>query len=78
MRGTALEIEYLEKRYTPPTLTEYCKAVAYVLSRIPSTTVIHRLTGDCPRDALVAPEWNRDKNAILDGIREEIRRTRGE
>ena len=33
---------------------------------------IHRLTGDCPRDMLIAPEWNKSKNEILDGIKKEM------
>ena len=69
MRGTRLAEMYEEKLYTPPTLAEFCDAAARCVGLIRPDMVIHRLTGDCPRDMLVAPDWNADKNAILDKIR---------
>ena len=68
MRGTALAKEYAEKRYTPPTLSEYCDLTAYVLSRIPPSVVIHRLTGDGKRENLIEPQWSRDKRNVLNLI----------
>ena len=68
MRGTQLEELYLEKRYTPPTLDEFCEAAAYAIARMPEDVVIHRLTGDCPRGMLVAPEWNSDKTAVINAV----------
>ncbi len=72
MRGTRLAEMYEKKLYTPPTLSEYADAAAYVLKNIPESVVIHRLTGDCPKDELIAPEWNRDKNKILEEIRKRL------
>ena len=68
MKGTALEKLYLEKRYTPPTLDEFCEATAYAIARMPESVVIHRLTGDCPKGMLVAPEWNSDKTVVIDAV----------
>ena len=75
MRGTRLAEMYEKKLYTPPTLSEYTDAVVYILRNLPSDTVIHRLTGDCPRDALVAPDWNADKNKILEEIRIKLQKS---
>ena len=72
MEGTALADMYREKRYTPPTVDEYATLAAYTLSVMPKDVVIHRVTGDCPRELLVAPEWNRDKNAIIQRINEKL------
>ena len=72
MEGTALAEMYREKRYTPPTLDEYATLAAHTLSVMPSDVVVHRITGDCPRDMLVAPEWNRDKNAIIEAINKRL------
>ena len=72
MRGTRLEKEYLEGRYTPPTLDEYASGAANILSRLSPDTVIHRLTGDCPRGMLVAPDWNESKHEILQKIEEKL------
>lgn len=71
MRGTALEAEYHKKLYTPPTMEEYVRLAARTLSRLKKNIVVHRITGDCPRGMLVAPEWNTEKNALIAAIRAE-------
>ncbi len=68
MRGTRLADMYEQGEYTPPTLDFYAEAVCYVLTHISPDLIVHRLTGDCPEDLLVAPEWNRSKNAIINTI----------
>lgn len=68
MKGTALAQMYEEKRYTPPTLSEYADMASEVLARICDKVIIHRITGDCPRDMLIAPDWNRNKNAIIESV----------
>lgn len=68
MEGTRLADMYREKLYTPPTLLEYADAAAECLGNIARDIVIHRITGDCPRELLVAPEWNKDKNKIIDTV----------
>ncbi|MBQ8719740.1 MAG: TIGR01212 family radical SAM protein [Clostridia bacterium] len=68
MRGTNMEKMYRENLYTPPTQEEYAEAVVYAIAHTPRSVIFHRLTGDCPRDLLVAPEWNADKNGTLDRI----------
>ena len=73
MEGTRLADMYREKRYTPPTLDEYVSSAISVIAHTSENTVIHRLTGDCPRDMLIAPEWNKDKNAVIDTITKSMR-----
>ncbi|MBO5945407.1 MAG: TIGR01212 family radical SAM protein, partial [Clostridia bacterium] len=73
MEGTELARMYRENRYTPPSLDEYKSICAKVIATLPSDTVIHRITGDCPRSMLVAPDWNADKNEIIKRIQEELR-----
>ena len=75
MEGTELANLYYQKRYTPPSLEEYTVAAAYAVARMPADTVIHRLTGDCPRDMLIAPDWNRDKNEIIRAVTNELTRS---
>lgn len=70
MRGTALADMYARGEYTPPSLDEYAKTAAKALAVLPPDTVIHRLTGDCPRDMLLAPDWNADKHGIIEKIKE--------
>ncbi|MBR2343952.1 MAG: TIGR01212 family radical SAM protein [Clostridia bacterium] len=71
-RGTELEKMYLKGEYTPLTLDEYASRAAGVIARLRPDTVLHRITGDCPSDLLVAPEWNADKNAVIAKINERL------
>ena len=73
MQGTELANMYYQKRYTPPTIDDYKEAAAYAVARMPKDTVIHRLTGDCPRDMLIAPEWNKDKNEIIRAVTDTLK-----
>jgi radical SAM protein (TIGR01212 family) len=71
-RDTELAGMYERGEYEPIDLETYAERAAYVLTHISPLTVVHRLTGDCPRNMLVAPEWNKDKNAILALIRKKL------
>lgn len=64
-RGTVLAGMYGRGEYVPITLEDYVEGAIGVLCRLPADTVIHRLTGDCPKDALIAPAWNAEKSKIL-------------
>jgi len=68
MAGTKLAEMYEKNLYTPPTLAEYANAASEVLARISPDVIIHRITGDCPKDMLVAPEWNKNKNEIISAV----------
>ena len=68
MRGTRLAEMYENGAYVPPTFAEYVDSAVYIVTHISPKIIVHRLTGDCPRDLLVAPEWNRQKNEIINTI----------
>ena len=68
MKDTRLEKMYLQGEYTPLGMNEYIDSAIYILTHISPAVVVHRLTGDCPRDMLVAPNWNRQKNEIINTI----------
>ena len=70
--GTKLAELYRKGEYTPISRDEYTDLAVYVLTHVSPDVIIHRLTGDCPRDMLVAPEWNSDKNAVLEEIRRKM------
>ena len=72
MRGTKLEAMYEKGEYTPPTFDEYIEAARYIITHTRPDVIIHRLTGDCPKEMLVAPDWNRDKHAIINTITEKM------
>ena len=69
MEGTRLADVYREGGFKPITLDMYAALAARAVARLSPKTVIHRLTGDCPRSMLVSPEWASDKNGVLSAIR---------
>jgi len=53
---------------------EYVALAADFLERLPAETLIHRLTGDGPRDLLLAPLWSLNKWEVLNAIDRELER----
>lgn len=72
MEGTALAELYRSGDYVPPTLDEYVSLAARSLARLRPDMIVHRVTGDCPDGLLVAPDWNTDKNKVIELIRERL------
>ena len=73
-RGTVLEQMHRRGEYKPLTFEEYVSIAADCLELLPSDMVIQRLTGDAPRDILVAPDWTLDKGRVLTEITTELKR----
>jgi radical SAM protein (TIGR01212 family) len=61
VENTELNRLYRAGKYRPITQQDYVEMVAWALANLPKGTVIQRLTGDPPRDQLVAPAWSFDK-----------------
>ncbi|MEZ4600645.1 MAG: TIGR01212 family radical SAM protein [Syntrophotaleaceae bacterium] len=53
---------------------DYVTLVADFIERLPEQTLIHRLTGDGPRDRLLAPLWSINKWEVLNAIDAELAR----
>lgn len=68
MEGTRLADMYRAGEYTPPSMQSYVDAAVYILTHLHPSVVVHRLTGDCPSDMLVAPEWNSAKHEVISAI----------
>ena len=56
--NTKLEKMYLDNVYTPITLEYYLNCLTYIITHINPDIIIHRISGDAPKDLLVAPDWN--------------------
>ena len=72
MEGTTLSDMYRQGGYVPPSLDEYVRLCAKSISRLRPDVIVHRITGDCPDGMLVAPEWNKNKNEIIDLVRKKL------
>ena len=74
MRGTAMGEQYLKEPFPLLSLAEYSSLAVDILERLPAEITIHRLTGDAPGEALIAPEWARNKHSVLNSIQQEFSR----
>ncbi len=68
LEGTELGNAYNTRPFTLLSQPEYIELVADSLEHLPPTMVIHRLTGDGPKDILIAPQWVKNKRAVLNDI----------
>jgi radical SAM protein (TIGR01212 family) len=55
------ELKFLEE-------AEYIDIICKSITMLPPTMVIHRLTGDAPRELLIGPKWSLNKWEVLNGI----------
>lgn len=68
VKNTALADMFFAGCYEPISLEYYLESLTYVVTHISSNVVIHRISGDSPKDLLVAPEWNLHKKWVLNGF----------
>ena len=68
IQNTKLAQMYYDGKYTPLELDDYLNSVVYILTHISPNIVIHRISGDAPKDLLIAPEWNAHKKLVLNGV----------
>ncbi len=72
LKGTRLAAEYEAGGFPALSMEEYISIVCDQLELLPPQVVLQRLTGDAPRDELIAPLWSRDKRKVLVGIDKEL------
>lgn len=63
--STGLAELYKRGDYEPLTFDDYIDRASQVLHLFGDQLVIHRMTGDPPRDQLLAPSWTLDKRRVL-------------
>ena len=68
IKNTALAYMYFSGEYEPISLAYYLDALTYIITHISPDVVIHRISGDAPKDLLIAPEWNLHKKWVLNGF----------
>ena len=68
VKNTSLANMYFNGEYTPISLQYYLDALTYIVTHISPDVVIHRISGDSPKDLLIAPEWNLHKKWVLNGF----------
>lgn len=74
LQGTPIAEMYRRGEVELPDRDTYIHLVCSQLELIPPQVVVQRLTGDPPRDQLIAPLWAMDKRYILNSIDKEMAR----
>lgn len=68
VQNTALANMYYQGKYEPISLKYYLEALTYIITHISPEIIIHRISGDAPKNLLVAPSWNLHKKWVLNGF----------
>lgn len=72
LKGTDLEKLYLNGKVKALSLEDYTEILCECIKLLPENVVIHRLTGDAPKNLLIAPLWSADKKKVLNYINKEF------
>ena len=73
LKGTDLANEYDNGVFDVLTKEEYLDWLQDALSLLPKEVVIHRLTGDGPKDLLIAPTWSSRKREVLNDLHKKLK-----
>ncbi|NLY35652.1 MAG: TIGR01212 family radical SAM protein [Tissierellia bacterium] len=75
-RFTGLAGLYEEGNYKPLSFEDYIERASEVILFFGEDIVFHRITGDPPREELLAPHWLLDKRRVLGTLQKEVTRKR--
>lgn len=73
LRETDLASDHAAGKFELLTLDAYLDILIDCLERLSPETVIHRLTGDGPGKLLLAPDWSRNKKAVLNTLHRKMK-----
>jgi len=68
VKNTKLEEMYSNNQYTPLELEDYIDSVIEVITHANPKFIIHRISGDAPKERLIAPLWNTHKKLVLNNV----------
>lgn len=68
MKNTPLEILYNKGMLKLLEMEEYLELITTAITMLPEEIVVHRLTGDAPRELLIGPIWSLRKWEVLNAI----------
>ena len=73
LRDTDLADDYARGDFEVLTQEHYIDLLIRCLEQLSPETVIHRLTGDGPRNLLIAPQWSLRKRSVLNALQHELK-----
>ncbi|MDD4370487.1 MAG: TIGR01212 family radical SAM protein [Anaerostipes sp.] len=73
LKNTKLGTLYEKEPFKIYTFEEYVDLVITCIQHLRSDIVIHRFTGDGPRELLIAPKWSLHKKKVLNQINHQLK-----
>lgn len=73
LSGTQMGRDYRKQPFRVFTMEEYVDLIIDCLEHLREEIVIHRITGDGPKELLIAPLWSRHKRLVLNTIAHEMK-----
>lgn len=74
LRDTDLEDDYLAGRFEVLDKETYLELLIDCLNHLSPDVVVHRVTGDGPRELLIAPLWSCNKRDVINSLHQRMRR----
>ncbi len=74
LKGTDLARIYEAHSFSVYSQEEYLEVLTGCIARLAPDIVIHRVTGDGPKELLVAPLWSLDKRKVLNELHAKMKR----
>jgi radical SAM protein (TIGR01212 family) len=68
LKDTRLVEMYERGEFKLMSMEDYVDTVVECIERIPDNMIIHRITGDGPRDTLIGPKWSLKKFEVINAI----------
>ena len=73
LRGTDLALDYERAPFYVPDMETYIRVLGRCVARLRPDISIHRLTGDGPKDLLIAPLWTGAKRTVLNRFQQYLK-----
>ena len=74
LKGTDLARDYARSPFHIPDMDEYIRCIGNCIAHLRPDIVIHRLTGDGPKDLLIEPQWTGAKRTVLNHIHQYLKK----
>lgn len=74
LKHTDLAVYFKEHPFHIFSMEEYLQILIHCLEILSPDLVIHRLTGDGPKELLIAPQWSCAKRTVLNTLHQELKK----
>ncbi len=74
LKGTDLASDYEKGLFRTLLFDEYIDLLTDCVRVLPKDMIVHRLTGDGPKNLLIAPMWSADKKRVMNAIHHRLKK----